>query len=53
MPLRYQRPCPPEFRRPAIGLVKASGRSIKAIAGELGVSEDVPVAVEFAAAVPM
>ncbi len=38
MPQRYQRPYPPEFRREAVSLVKASGRSIKQVAGELGVS---------------
>lgn len=40
MPRRYQRPYPPEFRREAVSLVKASGRSIKAVAGELGVSTE-------------
>jgi len=38
MPQRYQRPCPPESRRGAVGLVKVSGRSVRGIAGELGVS---------------
>ena len=38
MPQRYQRPYPPEFRREAVSLVKASGRSVRAVAGELGVS---------------
>lgn len=31
---------PPEFRREAVSLVKASGRSIKQVAGELGVSTE-------------
>lgn len=38
MPQRYQRSYPPEFRREAVGLVKASGRSVREVAGELGVS---------------
>jgi transposase len=38
MPPRYQRPCPPEFRREAVSLVKVSGRSVREVAGELGVS---------------
>jgi transposase len=38
MPQRYQRPYPPEFRREAVGLVKASGRSVREVARELGVS---------------
>ena len=29
MPQRYQRPYPPEFRREAVSLVKASGRPIR------------------------
>jgi transposase len=40
MPQRYQRPYPPEFRREAVSLVKVSGRSINAVAGELGVSTE-------------
>jgi|SRR5579883_1229285 transposase len=40
MPQRYQRPYPAEFRREAVGLVKASGRSIKQVASELGVSAE-------------
>jgi transposase len=40
MPQRYQRPYPPEFRREAVSLVKASGRSINAVADELGVSTE-------------
>jgi transposase-like protein len=40
MPQRYQRPDPPEFRREAVSLVKASGRSIKQVAGELGGSTE-------------
>ncbi|MEZ5098634.1 MAG: transposase [Thermoleophilia bacterium] len=38
MPQRFQRPYPPEFRREAVSLVKASGRSVREVAGELGVS---------------
>lgn len=38
MPQRYQRPYPPEFRREAVSLVKTSGRSVREVAGELGVS---------------
>lgn len=38
MPRRFQRPYPPEFRREAVSLVKASGRSVREVAGELGVS---------------
>ena len=38
MPQRYQRPYPPEFRREAVSLVKASGRSAREVAGELGIS---------------
>ena len=40
MPQRYQRPYPPEFRREAVGLVKVSGRSVREVAGELGVSSE-------------
>ena len=40
MPQRYQRPYPPEFRREAVSLVKASGRPIREIAVELGVSTE-------------
>jgi len=40
MPQRYQRPYPPEFRREAVSLVKASGRSVREVAGELGVSTE-------------
>ncbi len=29
---------PPEFRREAVSLVKVSGRSVREVAGELGVS---------------
>ena len=35
MPQRHQRPYPPEFRREAVSLVKASGRSIREVTGEL------------------
>jgi len=38
MPQRYQRPYPPEFRREAVTLVNVSGRSVREVAGELGVS---------------
>ena len=40
MPQRYRRPYPPEFRREAVSLIKVSGRSIKQVAGELGVSTE-------------
>jgi transposase len=40
MPQRYQRPHPPEFRRETVSLVKASGRSVREVAGELGVSTE-------------
>lgn len=36
MAQRYQGPYPPEFRREAVSLV--SGRSVREVAGELGVS---------------
>jgi transposase len=35
---RTRRACPPELRREAVELVRASGRSIPQIADELGVS---------------
>ena len=38
MPQRFQRPYPPEFRREAVRLVTATGRSVREVAGELGVS---------------
>jgi len=38
MPQRFQRPYPPEFRREAVRLVRATGRSVREVAGELGVS---------------
>ena len=38
MARRFQRPYPAEFRREAVGLVKVSGRSVREVAGELGVS---------------
>jgi transposase-like protein len=38
MPQRYQRPYPPKFGREAVSLVKVSGRSVREVAGELGVS---------------
>lgn len=40
MPQRYQRPYPPEFRREAVSLVKVSGRSVREVARELGVSTE-------------
>lgn len=40
MPQRFQRPYPPEFRREAVRLVKATGRSVREVAGELGVSTE-------------
>ena len=40
MPQRYQRPYPSEFRREAVSLVKVSGRSVREVAGELGVSTE-------------
>jgi transposase len=40
MPQRYQRPHPAEFRREAVSLVKVSGRSVREVAGELGVSSE-------------
>lgn len=38
MPPRFQRPYPPEFRREAVRLVRATGRPVREVAGELGVS---------------
>ena len=38
MPPRFQRPYPPEFRREAVRLVRATGRSVREVAAELGVS---------------
>jgi len=38
MSQRYRRPYPLEFRREAVSLVKVSGRSVREVAGELGVS---------------
>src|SRR5262245_47105407 len=40
MPQRYQAPYPPEFRREAVSLVKATGRPVRQVAGELGVSTE-------------
>jgi len=37
-PPRYQSPYPPEFRREAVRLVRATGRSIPKVASEPGVS---------------
>lgn len=38
MPPRFQRPYPPEFRREAIRLVRATGRRYQDVAVELGIS---------------
>lgn len=38
MPPRFQRPYPPEFRREAIRLVRATGRRYQDVALELGIS---------------
>ena len=38
MPPRFQRPYPPEFRREAVRLVRATGRPVRGVAAELGVS---------------
>ena len=40
MPQRFQRPYPSEFRREAVSLVKVSGRSVREVAGQLGVSAE-------------
>jgi transposase len=40
MPQRFQRPYPPEFRREAVSLVKVSGRPVRQVAEELGVSTE-------------
>jgi transposase len=37
---RYQRPYPTEFRREDVSLVRASGRPVREVAGELGVSSE-------------
>ena len=42
MPQRFPRPYPPEFRRGAVSLVKVSGRSVREVAGELGVNTESP-----------
>jgi transposase len=36
----FQRPYPPEFRREAVALYRGSGRSLREIASELGVSSE-------------
>jgi transposase len=36
--MRYRKPYPPEFRRDAVELVRSSGRPMRQIARELGVS---------------
>src|SRR5436190_4537055 len=36
----FQKPFPPEFRREAVALYRSSGRSLKEIAHDLGVSSE-------------
>ena len=36
----FQKPYPPEFRREAVALFRGSGRSLREIAGDLGVSSE-------------
>jgi transposase len=36
----FQKPYPPEFRREAVELYRSSGRSLREIAGDLGVSSE-------------
>jgi transposase len=36
----FQKPYPPEFRREAVALFRSSGRSLREIAGDLGVSSE-------------
>jgi transposase len=36
----FQKPYPPEFRREAVALCRSSGRSLKEIADDLGVSTE-------------
>jgi transposase len=36
----FQKPYPPEFRREAVGLYRSSGRSLREIASDLGVSSE-------------
>jgi transposase len=36
----FQKPYPPEFRREAVALYRSSGRSLKEIAQDLGVSSE-------------
>ena len=37
---KYRKPYPPEFRREAVALYRSSGRSLREIAGDLGVSSE-------------
>jgi transposase len=39
-PTNHQKPYPPEFRREAVALYRSSGRSLKEIAHDLGVSSE-------------
>jgi transposase len=36
----FQKPYPPEFRREAVALYRSSGRSLRVIASDLGVSSE-------------
>jgi transposase len=40
MPQGYRRPYRPEFRRVAVRLIKVGARSVREVAGELGVSSE-------------
>jgi transposase len=42
MPRRFQRPYPEEFRREAVRLVEVSGRTVRDVTRELGVSAEGP-----------
>lgn len=39
-PIKHQKPYPPEFRREAVELYQRSGRSLREIAADLGVSSE-------------